>query len=58
MKRLAIIAAFVPGTVLAHGAHAPVPDAVHGAAHAGPVAVAIVITFALGAAWLASRSRN
>lgn len=48
MKRFATLGLLAPGTALAHGAHAPVPDAAHGLAHAGPVLVAAVIVLSIG----------
>lgn len=58
MKRLALIAIAAPSTALAHGGHAPVPEVAHGAAHAGPFAGALLVAVAIGAAWLAARTRN
>ena len=58
MKRLALIAAFLPGLVLAHGTHAPVPEIAHGFAHAGPLAGLALIAIAVAAGWLAVRRRH
>ena len=41
MKRLVLIATGFPSVALAHGAHAPVPEAMHGTAHAGPAAAMV-----------------
>ena len=35
MKKLATVLALAPTALLAHGAHAPVPEAAHGMAHMG-----------------------
>ena len=53
MKRLAILLTALPGAVLAHGAHPPVPETAHGPAHAlvlGGLAV-VLIVLALARAW-------
>ena len=50
MKRLLILACMMPGTVLAHGAHPPVPEAVHDASHIGPVAGLVLIAIVGGLA--------
>ena len=51
MKRLALIATTLPGMSLAHGAHAPVPEAVHGLAHVELWAALAIIAIAGVAAW-------
>jgi len=44
MKKIAVLAAGLPGMAVAHGAHAPVAEAAHGAAHVGVYAgVALVV---------------
>ena len=49
MKKLITLIALTPAAALAHGAHAPVPEAAHGAAHIGInvglalIAVAVVL---------------
>ncbi len=35
MRKLATLIALAPTSLLAHGAHAPVPEAAHGMAHLG-----------------------
>ncbi|WP_413720817.1 hypothetical protein [Silicimonas sp. MF1-12-2] len=58
MKRLALITVFAPGTALAHGAHAPVPEVAHGFAHVGPLAGLVLIVAAFGARWVVHPRRN
>jgi len=49
MKKLATVIALSPTTLLAHGGHAPVPEATHGMAHLGVnlglslIALAVVV---------------
>ncbi|MEL7114563.1 MAG: hypothetical protein AAGP08_03065 [Pseudomonadota bacterium] len=50
MKRLATLAALLPATAFAHGAHAPVPETAHGAAHSTPVLAGLLVAFAVGLA--------
>jgi len=48
MRTLILAASLAPSTLLAHGAHAPVPETVHGVAHSGLHAgLAIVAAAAL-----------
>ncbi|NHX27233.1 hypothetical protein HA397_25025 [Escherichia coli] len=49
MKKLVALSAVFPGAALAHGAHAPVPEAAHGLAHAGGVLAGAVIVLVLAA---------
>ena len=57
MKKLILALSLCPGAVLAHGGHAPLPEAAHGLSHMAPVAGAVVIVTALGLA-LHSRWRS
>ena len=50
MKKLTLVTALLPTTALAHGGHAPVPEAAHGATHAAPILVVAVIAVATGLA--------
>ena len=50
-KTLALIA-LSPGAALAHGGHAPVPEALHAASHALPVVAVIIVALAIGLAAL------
>ena len=50
MKRLTTLAALLPASAMAHGAHPPVPDMVHGLSHAGPLMGLAVIAIAGGMA--------
>jgi hypothetical protein len=56
MKRLALLAAILPGMASAHGLHAPAAD--HTAAHAGPAFGALVIAAALYVALRSRRARG
>ena len=58
MKRLLAAIVLIPGAALAHGAHPPVPEAAHGAAHAGPLVGLALIAVALGVGWLSARRRD
>lgn len=57
MKRLATLAVLFPGSLFAHGGHAPMPEPAHAMSHAGPVIGGIVIALAIGLA-LAQRWRS
>ena len=48
MKKLVTLFTVLPGLALAHGNHAPVPEAAHGLAHAVPVLVGAVILAGVG----------
>lgn len=50
MKKLAVFFAFLPSISLAHGGHAPLPEAVHAVSHAGPLLGAGLICAAVGLA--------
>ncbi|MEX0339107.1 MAG: hypothetical protein AB3N11_08725 [Arenibacterium sp.] len=50
MKRFATLTILFPGAALAHGGHAPVPEAAHALSHAGPAVGALVIVLATGLA--------
>ena len=47
MKKLTLAFTLCPGVVLAHGGHAPLPEAAHSVSHAGPVLGALVIAATL-----------
>lgn len=47
MKRIATALALSPSLAFAHGAHLPVPEYAHGAAHAGPLAVIVLVAAAV-----------
>ncbi len=47
MKRFLILFAMGPGAAFAHGAHPPVPDAVHSTSHVAPVLGGVVIVMAV-----------
>ena len=58
MKTPAILmATILPGAALAHGGHAPLPDALHGMSHAAPIIGGVVIATAIGLA-IANRWRS
>ena len=57
MKKLTLVFATLPGALLAHGGHAPLPEAAHVIAHLGPILGAVVIAGAVGLA-LAQRWRS
>ena len=57
MKKLALVAAGLPGMSLAHGAHAPVPEAAHVAAHSG-VWAGVALIVVVGVALWATRVRS
>ncbi|GFE63753.1 hypothetical protein [Litoreibacter roseus] len=48
MKRLTALAALLPGSALAHGGHAPVPEIAHGLSHVGPFVGLVIIAIAGG----------
>jgi len=49
MKHLTPLAALLaPTALLAHGGHAPVPEAAHGAVHAAPLVFVAVIAVLAG----------
>lgn len=50
MKHLLTLAALAPGSAFAHGAHAPVPEAVHTVSHAAPFIGAGLIVLVVGVA--------
>lgn len=56
MIRLTLPLSLLPAGALAHGAHAPVPDLVHGAAHLAGPGFAALMVIAL-AAYLIARTR-
>ena len=47
MKRLVTLMTVLPGAALAHGGHAPVPEAAHGMTHAAPLLGGALIVAAL-----------
>ncbi len=53
MKRLIALLALLPGSALAHGAHAPVASDWHWAAHLVPAAFAVSFGLLLFLAWRA-----
>ena len=57
MKKLTVFLMILPGLAAAHGGHAPVPEPVHAASHAGPILGALVLAMAIGLA-LARRVRS
>ena len=57
MKRLTLLLTLSPGLAMAHGGHAPVPEAPHAMTHAGPVLGTLVVALAIGLA-LAQRWRS
>lgn len=57
MKKLTLILATLPGTLLAHGNHAPLPEPAHGLSHAAPILGVALIAAAVGLA-LAQRWRS
>lgn len=57
MKHLATLITLLPGAALAHGGHAPVPEAAHAMTHAGPILGVAAIALAIGLA-LAQRWRS
>ncbi|MDJ0630454.1 MAG: hypothetical protein QNJ44_19515 [Rhodobacter sp.] len=59
IRLLVSLTALSAGPVFAHGAHAPVPDAAHGIAHAaGPAAALLLAALALGVGWRLTRRRD
>jgi hypothetical protein len=52
MKKLTVLLMLVPGLAAAHGAHAPMPEAAHGLAHATPVLAGAILAVAIGLAVL------
>ncbi|MDJ0992746.1 MAG: hypothetical protein QNI90_04175 [Dinoroseobacter sp.] len=54
MKKLITLSLLAPGTALAHGGHAPVPEAAHGLVHgAAPFGLMIVAFVVAGLIWRA-----
>ncbi|BBU54915.1 hypothetical protein KU6B_11800 [Mameliella alba] len=47
MKRLVTLMTVLPGAALAHGGHAPVPEAAHGMTHTAPLLGGALIVAAL-----------
>ncbi len=51
------LAALAPASAMAHGLHAPVPEASHGLAHSAPPVAALVVLVVLGLlAWHRGRA--
>lgn len=56
MKYLIFLLTLLPGAALAHGGHAPVPDAVHSALHVSIlVAFGVVLALLIGVVWYNQR---
>jgi hypothetical protein len=53
MKRLIALAALAPGASLAHGGHAPLPEAAHAASHGTANGLALAVVALAAAALLA-----
>ena len=56
MTTLLTLAVLLPGAALAHGEHAPLPEAAHGMTHAAPLlgvaVIAVAAVLALRSRWL------
>ena len=56
MKKLIASLTLLPGAALAHGGHAPLPEAAHGFTHAAPLLgvalIAVAAVLALRSRWL------